>query len=49
MLRVGRIGLYFQSDDTQITGRWDNEEREWVIDNGVRNEVKKGPAYGIAS
>ncbi len=42
MLRIGRVGLYFQSDDTRITGRWDNENREWVIDNGARNEVRKG-------
>ncbi len=42
MLRIGRIGLYFQSDDTKITGRWDNEARDWVIDNSARNEVRKG-------
>ena len=42
MLRVGRIGLYFQSDDTQITGRWNNATREWEIDNSARNEVRKG-------
>ena len=42
MLRIGRIGLYFQSDDTRITGRWDNEAREYIIDNSARNEVKKG-------
>jgi len=42
MLRVGRIGLYFQSDDTKITGRWDNEARNWVIDDSARNEVRKG-------
>ncbi len=42
MLRIGRIGLYFQSDDTKITGRWDNQNREWVIDNSARNEVRKG-------
>ena len=42
MLRIGCIGLYFQSDDTQITGRWDNEARDWVIDNSARNEVRKG-------
>ena len=42
MLRVGRIGLYFQSDDTQITGRWNNQAREWEIDNSARNEVRKG-------
>lgn len=42
MLRIGRIGLYFQSDDTQITGRWDNDARDWVEDNSARNEVRKG-------
>lgn len=42
MLRVGRIGLYFQSDDTGITGRWDNEARDWVVDDSARNEVRKG-------
>ena len=42
MLRIGRIGLYFQSDDTKITGRWDNTERTWVEDNSARNEVRKG-------
>jgi len=42
MLRIGRIGLYFQSDDTKITGRWNNDLREWEIDNSARNEVRKG-------
>jgi hypothetical protein len=42
VLRIGRIGLYFQSDDTKITGRWDNDARTWVIDSGARNEVRKG-------
>ncbi len=42
MLRVGRVGLYFQSDDATLTGRWDNNARGWVIDNGARNEVRKG-------
>ncbi len=42
MLRIGRIGLYFQSDDTKITGRWNNETRAWEIDNSARNEVRKG-------
>jgi len=42
MLRIGRIGLYFQSDDTAITGRWDNEARSWVVDDSARNEVRKG-------
>ncbi len=42
MLRIGRIGLYFQSDDQRVTGRWDNEAREYTIDNSARREVKKG-------
>jgi hypothetical protein len=42
MLRIGRVGLYFQSEDTNITGRWDNESRQWVMDNSARNEVRKG-------
>jgi hypothetical protein len=42
MLRIGRVGLYFQSDDTKITGRWNNEARAWEIDNSARNEVRKG-------
>ena len=42
ILRIGRIGLYFQSDDTKITGRWNNEARQWEIDNSARNEVRKG-------
>ena len=42
MLRIGRVGLYFQSEDSNITGRWDNEARAYVLDNGARNEVRKG-------
>jgi hypothetical protein len=42
MLRIGRIGLFFQSDDTKITGRWNNDARQWEIDNSARNEVRKG-------
>ena len=47
MLRIGRVGLYFQSDDTRITGRWDskagpNGEGGWVEDNSARNEIRKG-------
>jgi len=43
MLRIGRIGLYFQSDDASITGMWDPETKEFVVlDNEHRNEVRKG-------
>jgi hypothetical protein len=40
--RFGRVGLFFQSEDAQITGRWDNGERRWVQDDSIRNEVRKG-------
>lgn len=42
MLRIGRVGLYFQSDDATVTGYWDDDARGWVIDNSIRNEVRKG-------
>jgi len=42
ILRIGRVGLYFQSDDAKITGRWDNNAREWVRDDSSRNEIRKG-------
>ena len=42
MLRIGRIGLYFQSDDSDITGMWDVNVGDWVIDDDHRNEIRKG-------
>ena len=42
MLRIGRIGLYFQSDDARITGRWDIKNRAWIEDDSARNEIRKG-------
>ncbi len=43
MLRIGRIGLYFQSDDTSITGWWNSELGDYeVLGNEHRNEVRKG-------
>ena len=42
MLRIGRIGLYFQSDDAKITGYWDQANRQWVQDDSARNEIRKG-------
>lgn len=42
ILRIGRVGLYFQSDDTRITGRWDKAEKAWIIDDSARNEIRKG-------
>ncbi len=42
VLRIGRVGLYFQSDDTRITGRWDAGAGDWVEDDSARNEIRKG-------
>jgi len=42
ILRIGRVGLYFQSDDSRITGRWNHLAREWDIDDSGRNEIRKG-------
>ena len=43
MLRIGRVGLFFQSDDSRITGKWDAEVGEYVlVGNEHRNEIRKG-------
>jgi parvulin-like peptidyl-prolyl isomerase len=42
MLRVGRVGLYFQSDDAQVTGYYDPGQNGFVRDNGYRSEIRKG-------
>ena len=43
MLRIGRIGLYFQSDDSQITGMWDVAADDYVVlGNEHRGEIRKG-------
>ena len=43
MLRIGRVGLYFQSDDSRITGQWDAEAGQYVLlGNEHRNEIRKG-------
>lgn len=43
MLRIGRVGLYFQSDDSQITGHYNQETRQFeLLDDSHRNEIRKG-------
>ena len=42
MLRIGRIGLYFQSDDAKITGQYDIASGQYVVDDSARNEIRKG-------
>ena len=42
ILRIGRVGLYFQSDDSKITGHWDNAQRAWVLDDSARSDIRTG-------
>ena len=43
MLRIGRIGLYFQSDDSNITGWWNAEAGAYeLLGNQYRGEIRKG-------
>jgi hypothetical protein len=43
MLRVGRVGLYFQSDDTNITGWYNPISGQYeTLGSEHRNEVRKG-------
>ena len=43
MLRIGRIGLFFQSDDTNITGWYNPDNRAYeLLGSEHRNEIRKG-------
>lgn len=43
MLRIGRVGLYFQSDDSQITGHYNQETGQYeLLDDSNRGEIRKG-------
>jgi flagellar biosynthesis/type III secretory pathway chaperone len=44
VLRVGRVGLYYQSVDGQYTGVWDKNAKSWVelTDGGSRNQIRQG-------
>jgi hypothetical protein len=41
-LRIGRVGLLYQTMDGEETGYWDNEKKQFVKDNSYRTAVKKG-------
>jgi len=47
-LRLGRVGLYFQSLDGQTTGYWDRNSRTWTILEGNEFRIGVGQALRIA-
>lgn len=41
-LRVGRVGLFYQTPDGAETGYWDRDAKDWVVDNDYANGVREG-------
>ncbi len=43
-LRLGRIGLYYQTSDASVTGRWSAQAEDWEVLAGseARNQVRQG-------
>jgi len=41
-LRVGRVGLFYQTPDGADTGFWDREKKDWVADGDYAEGVTEG-------
>lgn len=41
-LRVGRVGLYYQTPDGAETGYWDVDAKDWVVGAGDADALKEG-------
>jgi hypothetical protein len=41
-LRIGRVGLMYQTMDGDETGYWDKDKKSWVVANEYRKAVKLG-------
>ena len=41
-LRIGRVGLLYQTPDGKETGYWDRDKKDWVEDDSFADGVKEG-------
>jgi hypothetical protein len=41
-LRIGRVGLFYQTQDGRMSGVWDQQARRWEEADSHKNEIKAG-------